>query len=185
MADGLPAMRLKDIVRIDNARAVGLPSNSRMEPSTARASTNEGSNIIWFRLTCEVARFCMCSQSHFQRKGGGEGIGYLRVFLHSQPQRPSWNLSSGKSVTGTHVHTTMGRSLPSGSQVARQRVSRKEGSAFISGVISDQSARIGSGASGWGSRYQPIHLELAGGDVRPAVRLRSMPPPLPTVDQFI
>ena len=63
MADGLPAMRLKDIVRIDNARAVGLPSNSLMEPSTARASTNKGSNIIWFRLTCEVASFCMCSQS--------------------------------------------------------------------------------------------------------------------------
>ena len=125
MADGLPAMRLKDIVRIDNARAVGLPSNSRMEPSTARASTNEGSNIIWFRLTCEVARFCMCSQSHFQR-------------------------------------------------------SRKEGSAFISGVISDQSARIGSGASGWGSRYQPIHLELAGGDGRPAIRLRSLLPNLLT-----
>ena len=177
MADGLPAMRLKDIVRIDNARAVGLPSNSLMEPSTARASTNEGSNIIWFRLTCEVASFCMCSQSHFQRKGGGEGIGYLRVFLGQ-------HCLSGKSVTGTHVHTTMGRSLPSGSQVARQRVSRKEGSAFISGVISDQSARIGSGASGWGSRYQPIHLELAGGDVRPAVSSRPMPLPLLTVDQF-
>ena len=60
-------MRLKDIVRIDNARAVGLPSNSRMEPSTARASTNEGSNIIWLWLTCEVASFSMCSQRQLPR----------------------------------------------------------------------------------------------------------------------